>query len=369
MKELNKDYTIELGRLDDQNWYNIMQQFEDANLYQTSSYHSSVAGLKNYSHLLIRKENKIVAAAQTRLMKLPVIKTGIAYALQGPMWRQNCLPEDPEIFRQTIRALRNEYSRRQGLVLRLFPIAFRGKDDHLKEILNDEGYRQYDDGKSHRTLIIDLAPSLQEIRVALDQKWRNCLNRAEKNNLEVIKGGEDSLFDEIKKIQMEMANRKGVKDLGDVEHLKKVQINLPSVYKLKAILCRLNGEIHAGAIFSAIGNTAVYLVGATSNTGMKSNGSYIIQWSFIKCLKENNFRYFDLNGINPEVNPGTYHFKHGLAGKKGMDYEYLGKFQVADNPLSAFVVNSGESLITSYKKALQRGRTLKNSINKKSLSK
>jgi lipid II:glycine glycyltransferase (peptidoglycan interpeptide bridge formation enzyme) len=148
-----------------------------------------------------------------------------------------------------------------------------------------------------------------------------------------------------------------------------VQRDLPPRYKLRVILCRLNGEIHSGAIFSAIGNTAVYLVGATSNAGMKSNGSYIIQWSFIKWLKENKFRYFDLNGINPEVNPGTYHFKRGLAGKKGMDFEYLGKFQVADNPLSALVVNSGESLVTSCKKALQRGRTLKNSINKKLLSK
>ena len=135
MKELDKDYTMESGRLDDQSWYNIMQQFEDANLYQTSSYDMVGSGLKNYSHLLLRKENDIVAAAQTRLIQLPIIKTGIAYALQGPMWRKNGTPEDPEIFRQTIRALRNEYSRRQGLVLRLFPTAFRGKDDHIEEIL------------------------------------------------------------------------------------------------------------------------------------------------------------------------------------------------------------------------------------------
>ena len=198
----------------------------------------------------------------------------------------------------------------------------------------------------------------------MDQKWRNCLNRAEKNGLEVIEGEEDALFDEITKIHMEMANRKGLTDLGDVEHLKKVQRYLPPGYKLRVILCRLNGEIHAGAIFSAIGNTAVYLVGATSNAGMKSNGSYIIQWTFIKWLKENGFRYFDLNGINPEVNPGTYHFKRGLAGKKGMDVEFLGKFQVADNPLSALVVNGGESLVAGYKKVLRKGRTLKNSVNK-----
>ena len=34
-------------------------------------------------------------------------------------------------------------------------------------------------------------------------------------------------------------------------------------------------------------------------------------------IKEKGLRYYDLNGINPETNPGTYHFKRGLAGKKG----------------------------------------------------
>ena len=363
--ELSNDYALELGQLDDRSWYNIIKNYKDANLYQTSSYDTSDAGLRKYSHLILKKENEIVAAAQVRIVQLPVIKTGIAYVLQGPMWRKNGMPEDAGIFRQTIRALRNEYSRRQGLVLRLFPIAFRRKDDNLEGILKEEGYHYYDDGKSHRTLVIDLEPTLQELRTALDQKWRNCLNRAEKNGLEVIEGEDDALFDEIKKIHLEMANRKGLTDLGDVNHLKKVQGYLPPGYKLRVILCRLDGETQAGAIFSAIGNTAVYLVGATSNAGMKSNGSYINQWTFIKWLKENKFRYFDLNGINPEANPGTYHFKRGLAGKKGMDLEYLGKYQVVDNPFSALMVNGAESLISGLKKASLRSRALKNLLQNK----
>jgi hypothetical protein len=360
MKALDKSYIMESARFDDQRWYAVMQQFVDANLNQTPSYDRFGSALRGYSHLLVRKENEIVAAAQTRLIQLPVVKRGIAYVSQGPMWKKNGAPEDPEIFRQTIRALRNEYSRRQGLILRLYPIAFRGKDNHIEEILYDEGYRRYDDGQSNRTLIIDLSPKLQEIRADLDQKWRNCLNRAEKNGPEIVEGEEDALFDQIVKIHREMADRKGLSDFGYTEHLRKVQRDLPPGYKLRIILCCLNGEIQSGAIFSAIGNTAAYLVGATSNAGMNSKGSYTIQWTFIKWLKEKGFRYFDLNGITPEVNPGTYHFKCGLAGKKGMDVTFLGKFQVADNPLSSLVVSCGESLVSVYTKALRKVRTLKN---------
>lgn len=364
MRSLSSGFTSEVDSISKSQWYQILQGFSDANIYQTWSYEAINSGERSLSHLLLKKDREVVAAAQARIIQLPVIKTGIAYVLWGPMWRRLDVPEDVEVFRQALRALRNEFSLRRGLVLRVHALAFRGKDDVLKQILVDEGFSFHDDGKSHRTLIINLEPSLKEIRAALDQKWRNCLNRAEKNGLEIIQGEDESLFDEIKKIYLEMASRKGLVDLSDIEHLKKVQRDLPPGLKLKVILCRLNGEFCTGAIFSAIGATAVYLVGATSNAGMKSSGSYIVQWAFMEWIKEKGLRYYDLNGINPETNPGTYHFKRGLAGKQGRDVEFLGKYQVADNPISALIVNGGELLVSRYKKILQKGRSLRNSSNK-----
>lgn len=359
MKVLDQGYAACCIKVEQQVWYNVLSCFSDTNLYQTWSYDIEQLRQDNISHFILKKRGASVAAAQVRLMNLPILNKGIAYIYWGPMWRQKGVPADPEIFRQTIRALRNEYSVRRGLVLRIFPYTFRGKDNALKDILTDEGFEYYDDLKSHRTLIIDLAPSLNEIRSALDQKWRNCLNRSEKNNLEIVSGTEDSLFEEIKKIYNEMVRRKGLEDITDIEHLKKVQRDLPAEFKLRVILCRLDGQVCAGAIFDAIGTTAVYLVGATSNTGMKSNGSYLIQWSFLKWLKENGFLFYNLNGINPEINPGTYHFKRGLAGKNGMDLEYLGKFQVSDNPVSALLVDGGEKLISSLKKAGKRIKSMR----------
>lgn len=359
MKALDQGYAACFVKVEQQVWYNVLSCFSDTNLYQTWSYDIAQLRQDKISHFILKKRGVSVAAAQVRLMNLPILNKGITYIYWGPMWRQKGVPADPEIFRQTIRALRNEYSIRRRLVLRIFPYVFRGKDDALKEILADEGFEYYDDGKSHRTLIIDLAPSLEEIRAALDQKWRNCLNRSEKNNLEIVSGTEDSLFEELKIIYNEMVCRKGLEDITDIEHLKKVQSDLPAEFKLRVILCRLDGQVCAGAIFDAIGTTAVYLVGATSNAGMKSNGSYLIQWSFLKWLKENGFLFYNLNGINPEINPGTYHFKRGLAGKKGMDLEFLGKYQVSDNPISTVLVDTGEKLSFSLNKAMKKFRFLR----------
>jgi len=364
MQELKISYKADFSASGKDAWYESMSHFQDANIYQTWAYDMIRFGRKGVAHMTLRKGDDIVAAAQARIYQLPVIKTGIAYVLWGPMWRPKGVPDDKEVFRQAIRALRNEFSYHRGLVLRLYPLAYRGENENLQQILLEEGYKFYDGGKTDRTLIINLEPSLKELRAVLDQKWRNCLNRAEKNGLELIAGEDESLFDEITKIYWEMVRRKALIELSDINHLKVVQRELPPALKLKVILCRMNGEICAGGIFSAIGSTGVYLVGATSDTGMKTNGSYIIQWAFIKWLKENGFINYDLNGINPDTNPGTYHFKRGLAGKRGREVEFMGRFQVADSILSDLAVKGGESALSGYRRIARAGKYLRHAMKK-----
>jgi lipid II:glycine glycyltransferase (peptidoglycan interpeptide bridge formation enzyme) len=130
------------------------------------------------------------------------------------------------------------------------------------------------------------------------------------------------------------------------------------------ILCKQDDEICAGAIFSTTGTMGTYLSGATSDKGLKTNGSYLVQWAFVKWLKENGFSQYDLNGVNPDLNPGTYHFKRGLAGKHGRDVELLGKFQVSDGLLSDWVVKGGEWLMSSYGRIVRNGRALRKGLNK-----
>lgn len=364
MKELNREYKAEFGYFDSESWYQLMGRFKDANLYQAWAYDMVRYGRRGVAHHVLRNGGSIVAAAQARIVRLPVLKTGIAYVMWGPMWQPTGATENVEVFRQAVRALRNEFSWRRGLVLRLYPLAFREQCKDLKQIFQEEGYRSAEDGRVKRTLIINLSPSLEEIRANLDQKWRNCLNRAEKNGLELIVGEDERLFDEIAKIYWEMVRRKSLIEHSDINHLKMVQRDLPSNLKLKVILCRLNGEACVGGIFSTIGAAGVYLVGATSDAGMKTKGSYIVQWAFVKWLKENGFLHYDLNGINPEVNPGTYHFKRGLAGKRGREVEFLGRFQVADSILSDLVVKEGERLLSAYRRIARTEKSLGHPMKK-----
>jgi hypothetical protein len=213
--------------------------------------------------MALRRGNAVVAAVQLRILRLPIIPAGIAYARWGPMWRRRGVPDDHEVFRQAVRALRREFSLRRGLLLRLYPLARRGVDDALATVLAEEGYRCAETPPPDQTLVLDLRLSLDELRASLDQKWRNCLNKAEKSGLDLLLGEESRLFDVVADMHAQMLARKGPVDTNDLPRLKLVQSELPSDQKLKVVLCLRDGVPCAGAVFSALGDTCVYIRGAT----------------------------------------------------------------------------------------------------------
>ena len=352
MWELSENYRAEIDSIDKDKWYEVIRNFDDANIYQTWAYDETRCSRKNVSHLVLKKDGEIVAAAQLRLARIPVMNAGVAYVRWGPLFKSKGRGEDLEAFAHAIRALRNEYACRRGLVLRIYPFLFDDETDKYLPLLNQEGFEPLEDGKRDRTLIIDLNPKLEDLRKGLNQKWRNSLNRSERNGLEVIEGDGDELFETfIEQLYRPMVARKKFAEPNDINEFRLIQKELPSAFKMRIILCRLNGQLCAGSIFSATGRLGVYLFGATNDVGMQSNGSYLQQWRFIEWMKDRNFTRYDLNGINPETNPGTYKFKEGLCGKNGKDVHFLGQFQTCTSLLSSFSVKFGETLLSNYQKS------------------
>jgi lipid II:glycine glycyltransferase (peptidoglycan interpeptide bridge formation enzyme) len=106
--------------------------------------------------------------------------------------------------------------------------------------------------------------------------------------------------------------------------------------------------ISNGIICSLIGSTGIYLFGATSDSGLRTRGAYLLQWRMIEWLKEKGCSCYDLNGINPESNPGTYQFKTGLSGKNGKDVYFLGQFDAYPNWIGRFVVMGADKLRRNF---------------------
>ena len=188
MLPLRSGFSSRVEELDRATWTDILMRFSDASLYQTTSFERPNGKLFKINHLLVYHDDRIVAAAQARLAVLPVINKGIAYIRWGPLWRLKDRERDPNILRQSLRALKNEFVHKRGLVLRIYPYLFDKEPDVFEDILHQEGFSPADNTEKDRTLIVDLRPPADALRKGLDGKWRNHLNQAERRALEVVEG-------------------------------------------------------------------------------------------------------------------------------------------------------------------------------------
>lgn len=326
VEKLASGYESEVGKIDKNAWHQIIQRFDDSSIYQTWSYDALRRGPNEIHHCILRGEKGVVAAAQLRIIRIPLLKTGFAYVRWGPLWNVKGERANPEVFRQAIRALRNEYVLHRGMVLRIYPAIYQDEDHALRAVLYEEGYGEHKQKTEDRTLLVDIRPAAHDLRKNFNQKWRNCLNHAENNRLEVIEGEDDELFETFISVYQEMLGRKKFAAHTDINRFRAIQSNLPQGWKMRIFLCCSDEGIGAGAICSASGNRGIYLFGATNNIGLANKGSYLLQWRIIQWLKETGCVCYDLNGINPSRNPGTYRFKSGIAGKNGRDVLLLGQY-------------------------------------------
>ncbi len=353
-RPLEGGYAAEFDAVDRNEWYEILGRFSDANIYQAWDYDAVRCGQENISHLLLRSAGEIVAAAQARIVRIPVLGLGGAYIRWGPFWQLRDQDTDPAAFRMAIRALRNEYVCRRGMILRIFPILYDDNACSCTDILKDEGYTPVPEEDPGRTLILDIGMPGEDIRKKLDQKWRNCLNKSERNQLEVVDGTEDALFADFIGLYGELLERKKFQEPNDINEFRVIQKALPPESKMRIFLCRSDGASSAGVICANIGDTGIYLFGATNEQGMANKGSYLLQWKAIQWLKESGCRYYNLNGINPETNPGNYHFKSGLSGKNGKDVHYLGRYDCYAGAINATLARTADSLLPLVKKIFKK---------------
>jgi lipid II:glycine glycyltransferase (peptidoglycan interpeptide bridge formation enzyme) len=125
------------------------------------------------------------------------------------------------------------------------------------------------------------------------------------------------------------------------------------------MICQDKGTPVAGLVTSAMGDSAIYLLGGTNEEGLKSQGAYLLQWTMIKWLKERGIRWYDLGGIDPERNPGVYSFKRGFSGA---DLRQLNPMVGCSSVVSSAIVRTSlavQSAIRRSKAALQFARPFK----------
>jgi lipid II:glycine glycyltransferase (peptidoglycan interpeptide bridge formation enzyme) len=360
VRELAPGYTSEVDTVTERDWYERLKEFEDANIYQTWSYAKAMWGLENTSHLVLKKDGRAIAVAQVRLTQVPLLKVGVAYVLRGPVWRLKETAPDGDVLCQALRALRNEYVCKRGLLLRLAPLMFASETKDESRMFREENYEPKVNHGSKMTILMDLSPSIEELRRGLHRNWKRNLKAAEAGGLEVTEGEGDDLFKAVIDMYREMVHRKAFLEPNDIEKFRDAQALLPDGLRMKVAVCRSTEGTCAGLIWSEIGDTAIELFAASRAAALANGSAYLLRWRLVEHLKRSGFRMYNLNGINQANNPGVYHFKSGLAGKAGTEIAYLGIFEAQGNALSNYCVMVGQEVLNSYRGIRTRIRRQRN---------
>ncbi len=342
-------WQIEVDRATPEEWFGMVDCFEDANIYQTWSYGAVRWGRKNLSHLVLKRDGDVVAMAQLRIVRPTKLNFGMAYLRWGPLCHRRGRELDAEVTARMADALREEYVGKRRLLLQILPSAFVGtqRGTLFQSVFNSFTQEATTPANLYRTFVLDLTPTLDQLRKNLDKKWRNQLTRSEKNGLTVIADTSTAAYGIFCRMYAQMLKRKAFETTVDIAEFQRIQESLPETHRMRILICEQDGVPVAGIVASAMGDSGIYLLGATSDDGLNSKGAYLLQWTMIQWLKENGFKSYDLGGIDPEGNPGVYSFKKGFSGA---DVSQLSPFVACDNVVSSAIVRA--SLVA---KGLVRG--------------
>lgn len=187
----------------------LLAQFADGNFYQTLANGSVCWGGYSLGHLVVRDANTIRAIAQVRATRLGRW-WDVAYVRWGPC--VHCLGAawDLSAFRRSLEALMDRFVRRSRYVLRVIPNVFREDREAQPARLTLEklGFSSDNPQAAYRNIRVDLTAPPEVLWKRLDQKWRNQLNAAPRNNLEVVEGSHGELFHRFLRLYDEMMARK-----------------------------------------------------------------------------------------------------------------------------------------------------------------
>ncbi len=328
MRSEQSSFVIETDRTGESDWNDVLEHFDDANIWQTWSYGALRFGEQNLSHIVLRKRGRIVSAAQVAILSVPIFRKSIAYIKYGPLRRVRGGAPNADVDRAMLRAIIETYVERKRFLLRLMPRVLVGGKHDLPDLLRNVRVR-WKHQSAGGTFLIDLSPTAEEQLMGLRRTWRASLRQARKRGLEVVELDPVAGVDTFMRLYNEMLARKQFVDRSEIELMPRLQAALPQPYKLKILACLEDGKVCATYACSMMGDTGIALFGVTTKRGRSNGASYVLNWWILTRLKENGLKWYDLGGAG---DPGVNVYKRGLAGQYGSAEQFVGKFDVSNSP-------------------------------------
>ena len=323
-------YKVNIDNFDRNEWEQRAQEFADYSIYQTWPYQHIRGEMdgQQVSRFIIKDENGHVASmGQVRIKHVKILGLKIGYIQWGPLVRGNngilrCCVE-------TLRALRTRYVGDRINVLRVAPNVCDDEDGKkVAESLEFSGFEKVSSITTYHTIMVSLKEPEEKIRARIHRESRRILRKVEKMELQVKQGASEEFFNILESLYVGAKSRKGFKGL-DSKEFAWTQQMLASNDKATVLIAYYDGQPVTAHATTHLGNTAVPILTASNETGLRYRTSYLLWWKAYLMAKDLGLEYYDLGGIDPDKNPKGYLFKKRMGGEETF---HIGTFEAYTNP-------------------------------------
>ena len=328
-----EDHLVTVEDVDEATWLRFAPGFVDYNYEHAPGYAVTKATRSGAStrFLLVRSSEAVIGGICARVKKLRRLGVGVAYVSGGPLIHHGDAESyDLSQLKTVLGALKAKLVDDEGYNIYVRPAATPPVAiAQLDLAFSTAGFRKTGRLRSYNTVIIDLADDVGGLRRRLSKKWRYELVRSEKEGLVVDVGCDASFLERFMGIYQQMRQVKAF----DSRQTPELFAQLPhEELGLTIRIAHRDGQPVAGHVVSQLGDTAVYLFGATNETGRNARAGYLLHWTAMIHAKTQGCRWYDVAGIDRKANPGGYQFKTRMGGHV---VEGLGAYEARPPGLAA----------------------------------
>jgi len=339
------EYKIEIDTLGAKQWHDCASCFSDYSIYQSFCYQQIRADDERQSikRVVVKGDGDVVLMGHVRIKQMPAIKLRIGYVQFGPLVGNGGLGGVGEAFRQ----FRIAMFKTGVNILRVVPnVRDDGFGKEFVEILNRAGFERVPGTKAYRTIIVSLKEDQEEIFRKIDKDPRRLIRKSQRQITEVKEGTSGCLFEILESIYLKSKIRKNFEGI-DSSQFARTQEMLPKDQKSRILIAYVGDEPATALATSHFGNTAIPIMLANNELGLKNLCSYSLFWLAFLNAKKTGMEFYDMGGIDEIENPSGCLFKKKFGGDK---FSYIGAFEAS----SSHVLSSGLHFLERGYKLIKR---------------
>lgn len=166
-----------------------------------------------------------------------------------------------------------------------------------------------------RTIWIDVGGGKEQVWNSLDSRFRQGFRRGQRSGLTVKTTRSPQDIKEFFALCDDISQVKGFRlpaSLALMQHLLRQAPT--SDIECQLFVARHDDQLAAGVFIIRCGRSTHFFWGGTDRESSKERAGEAVHWAAIKWAIECGCRIHDLEGIDPEGNPGVYAFKKKMGG-------------------------------------------------------